>query len=92
MRTVEWLATRLARLDRLDAIERAKECEVLAASGRALIGELAAVRRAALLEARNSGMTLTGIAAELDVSVQAISRAIKNDRGSGRSRPKEDDG
>lgn len=80
----------LRQLDALDAIERARKCEALSTVARSLVGELAATRRAALIEARHSGVTLTQIAAELGVSVQAVSKAIKNVPGAGRRGPREE--
>ncbi|MBO2465194.1 sigma factor-like helix-turn-helix DNA-binding protein [Actinomadura violacea] len=87
---VSELGVGLAQLSALGAVERAMECEALSTIVRSLLGELAAARRAALIEARDSGMTLTQIAAELGVSVQAVSKAIKNLPGTGRSQPKEE--
>jgi DNA-directed RNA polymerase specialized sigma24 family protein len=84
------LSADLVQLDAVDAIERARKCEALSAVARSLVGELAATRRAALIEARDSGMTLTQVAAELGVSVQAVSKAIKNVPGAGRRGPWEE--
>jgi Predicted transcriptional regulator len=91
-RVVRWasdIATRAAQLDELTPLHRAVATEALAVSARAVIGELATVRRKALAEARDSGMSLTQIAGELGVSVQAISKAIKKD--SPPYRPEEND-
>lgn len=81
-RAADWaadIATQAISLEEQQPLHRAAACEALAGSARAVIGELAAVRRKALAEARDSGMTLTQIAGELGVSVQAISKAIKRD-------------
>ncbi|MFV2179776.1 sigma factor-like helix-turn-helix DNA-binding protein [Actinomadura sp. LOL_016] len=42
-----------------------------------MIGGLAAVRREAFREARAGGLTLTQIADELGVSVQAVSQVLR---------------
>ncbi|MFD0905234.1 sigma factor-like helix-turn-helix DNA-binding protein [Actinomadura sediminis] len=44
---------------------------------REVIGGLAAVRREAFREARADGLTLTQIADELGVSVQAVSQVLR---------------
>ncbi|NEA22200.1 sigma factor-like helix-turn-helix DNA-binding protein [Actinomadura bangladeshensis] len=64
-------------LRRLKPLPPARVSEPLATLAREVIGGLAAVRREAFREARADGLTLTEIADELGVSVQAVSQVLR---------------
>lgn len=72
------LADGVSELGDLDPIPRAHTAESLATLARQVVGALAAVRREAFREARDTGLTLTQIADELGISVQAVSHALKS--------------
>ncbi|QFG22838.1 sigma factor-like helix-turn-helix DNA-binding protein [Actinomadura sp. WMMB 499] len=76
-RLVNLLADGLDELGHLGPIPRAGAAEQLATVAREVIGGLAAVRREAFREARADGLTLTQIADQLGVSVQAVSQVLR---------------
>ncbi|MEV5828907.1 sigma factor-like helix-turn-helix DNA-binding protein [Spirillospora sp. NPDC052242] len=76
-RLVKLLADGLDELEGLGPVPRAGATERLATLAREVIGGLAAVRREAFREARADGLTLTQIADELGVSVQAVSQVLR---------------
>lgn len=74
---VNLLAEGVDELRHLEPLPRARASEPLATLAREAIGNLAAVRREAFREARADGLTLTQIAGEGGVSVQAMSQVLK---------------
>ena len=76
-RLVNLLAEGVDELGRLEPLPCARATEPLATLAREVIGSLAAVRREAFREARTEGLTLTQIADQLGVSVQAVSQVLK---------------
>lgn len=76
-----WLMNLLAEgvdeLRRLEPLPPARVSEPLATLAREVIGGLAAIRREAFSEARADGLTLTEIADELGMSVQAVSQVLR---------------
>lgn len=76
-RLVTLLAEGVGELGHLEPLPRARATEHHATLAREVIGGLAAVRREAFREARADGLTLTEIADQLGVSVQAVSQVLR---------------
>ncbi|TDB86293.1 hypothetical protein [Actinomadura sp. 7K534] len=76
-RLVSLLAEGVDELRHLEPLPRARASEPLATLAREVLGSLAAVRRQEFRDARADGLTLTQIADELGVSVQAVCQVLR---------------